>query len=177
MTRSVQVGATIIDSFSAIDFDGYSKVTGLSTFTISVWRDSVEVAIPVTISEIGTSGEYKIVLSSSVVGFLKVQILVDYNKDIWEWEYDVGTGSMSGIYAMIQRVLGLTQENVFIDNTVYDSDGQLINSRVRIFDSKANCDAATDGGTETTGLIATYEQTTAWEALNQFRIYKQTRGL
>jgi hypothetical protein len=132
--------------------------------------------MPVTITEIGASGEYKIELSSSVVGFVKVQILIDYNKDLWEWEFDVGVGSMTDIYEMIQRILGLTQENVFIDNTVYDADGQLINSRVRIFDSKANCDVATDGGTETTGLIATYEQTTAWEALNQFSIYKQTRG-
>lgn len=77
---------------------------------------------------------------------------------------------------LLQKVLGLSQENIFIDNTVYDDDGQLVSSRVRVFDTKAHCDAASDGGSETTGLIATYDQTTVWEAVNQFMTYKQTVG-
>jgi len=85
------------------------------------------------------------------------------------------TWAENDIYDLVVRDLGLSQENIFIDNTVYDGDGQLTGSRVRIFDSKANCDAATDGGSETTGLIATYTQGSVWEALSRFGTYRQTR--
>lgn len=75
---------------------------------------------------------------------------------------------------LLQKILGLSQENIFIDNTIYDESGQLINSRVRVFDTKEHCDAASDGGSETTGLIATYDQETVWTAVNLFRTYRQT---
>ena len=177
MTRSVQVGSSIVDSFSVISFeDGFSKVTGQTVFTATVWKDSVVWATSVTIAEIGTSGEYRIELDAGVVGFLKVQVLVGYNRDIWEWDFDVIEGDLSDVYEMLRRVLGLSQENIFIDNTEFGPEGQLIASRVRLFDTKANCDAATDGGSETTGLLATYDQDTVWEAVNQFRTYRQAGG-
>lgn len=84
-------------------------------------------------------------------------------------------GQIQSIKDDIKRLLGLDHENIFIDNTAYDADEQLVSARVRLFDSKAHCDAATDGGSETAGLIATYALTTNWEAVNKFRIFKQTR--
>jgi len=68
----------------------------------------------------------------------------------------VSDGSIEDLTMMVIRILGLTHENVFIDNTVHAVTGQLISSRVRLFDSRTNVEAATDGGTETTGLISTY---------------------
>jgi len=56
----------------------------------------------------------------------------------------------------ILRTLGLLHENSYLDNTVYDENKNLLTARRRCFDSKANKDAATYGGSETTGLIATY---------------------
>lgn len=177
MTRSVQVGTTIVDSFPVFDLDdGYTKVSGLTVFTATVWKDSVVQAVPVVVTEIGSSGEYKVELGAGAVGFLKLQVLVDYSKDVWEWEFDVITGDLTDVYDMLRRVLGLSQENIFIDNTVFGPNGQLIQSRVRIFDTEANCNAATDGGSETTGLLATYNQTTVWEAVNQFKTYRQSGG-
>ena len=173
MSRQVKAGSTIVDSFSAISLeDGFSKISGLTNFTTYVWRDSVSVAIPVAITEIDTSGEYKIELNAGSIGFVKVQILIDYNKDIIECGFDV-VDDFVALTGLMRRVLGLNQENVFIDNTVYDNENQLVSSRVRIFDSKANCDAATDGGSETTGLIASYTQETGWEGLNKFSYYRQ----
>jgi hypothetical protein len=77
--------------------------------------------------------------------------------------------------AMLLRVLGMVHENAFIDNTIHDVDGQLIAARVRIFDSKANVEAATDGGTETTGLIAVYEMSTVYESKGQMGNYRMKR--
>lgn len=76
---------------------------------------------------------------------------------------------------MMVRVLGLVHENVFIDNTVHDLNGQLVAARVRVFDSKANVEAATDGGSETTGLIATYEMSTIYESQGIMGSYRMKR--
>jgi hypothetical protein len=73
------------------------------------------------------------------------------------------------------RILGLVHENAFIDNTVHDAFGSLVAARVRIFDSKANVDAATDGGSETTGLVATYEIDASFEANCRLGTYRMKK--
>lgn len=50
----------------------------------------------------------------------------------------------------INRILGLIHENIYIDNTVYDENGNLISSRVRIYSSVG------DVGSEN-GIIGTYQ--------------------
>ena len=73
------------------------------------------------------------------------------------------TSSIDDLAVKLVRILGLVHENAFIDNTVHDSFGQLVAARVRLYDSKVNVEAATDGGNETTGLLATYEISTTYE--------------
>lgn len=82
------------------------------------------------------------------------------------------TESIDDIAALILRVLGLVHENIFIDNTVHDGNGQLVGCRVRLFDSRANCEAATDGGSETVGLTATYEMSTVYEGVGKMGSYR-----
>ena len=77
--------------------------------------------------------------------------------------------------AMLIRTLGMVHENAFIDNTIHDIDGQLLAARVRIFDSKDNVELATDGGAETTGLIAVYEMSTSYESKGQMGSYRMKR--
>jgi len=72
----------------------------------------------------------------------------------------------------IVRLLGLSHENAFIDLTEFDPNGQLLSARLRIFDSKANAAAATDGGSETTGLIATYTMTAVYEGVGRLKSYR-----
>lgn len=83
--------------------------------------------------------------------------------------------SIDDLAAKIIRALGLLHENAFIDNTVHDALGSLVAARIRLFDSKANVEAATDGGSETTGLVATYEIETTYEAdcrMGTYRVKK-----
>lgn len=87
----------------------------------------------------------------------------------------VTASSLDDLAVRLLRVLGLVHENTYIDNTVYDSNNQLEAARVRIFDSKANAQAATYGGSETTGLLATYTIDSNYQALGQMRDYRMVR--
>lgn len=87
----------------------------------------------------------------------------------------VTDASLDDLAAKIIRALGLLHENAFIDNTVHDALGSLVAARIRLFDSKANVEAATDGGSETVGLLATYEIETTYEAdcrMGTYRVKK-----
>jgi len=86
---------------------------------------------------------------------------------------------MDEIYDLVKRALGLIHENIFIDETVYDANGQMTSGRVRLFNSKTDVDAATDGGSPPPGgtdpeHFAAYLITVVWEGLNQYKIFKQT---
>lgn len=99
MSRPVETGTPVQDNFSAFESDGYSKRSGLTLsggdFAITVYRDGAPVSVPVTITEIGTTGEYTTEFTPSVDGFYSVQVLIDFNKDIWEGEYTAGETSAS----------------------------------------------------------------------------------
>lgn len=82
---------------------------------------------------------------------------------------------MDDLASRLIRVLGLVHENAYIDNTVFDAYGQLVAARVRLYNSSANVDAATDGGSEATGLIATYEITSIYEAVGRMGTYKMKK--
>jgi len=87
----------------------------------------------------------------------------------------VTDSSIDDLAAKIIRALGLLHENAFIDNTIHDALGSLVAARIRLFDSKAAVEAATDGGSETAGLIATYEIETTYEAdcrMGTYRVKK-----
>lgn len=75
----------------------------------------------------------------------------------------------------ILRVLGLHRENIFIDNTDFDTNNQLISCRIRLYDSKANATSATDGDSYSTGLIATYTMEAEHEAVGKMKTFRQVR--
>lgn len=54
----------------------------------------------------------------------------------------------------VTELLGLQLKNIFIDNTVYDGNGNLTSARFRVYDTKTN---ATAHGA--TGLLVTYTST------------------
>ena len=174
MTRQIQLGNPLIDQFPVFGLDGYTKVSGETVFTTSIWKDAIVSGLSSTIVEIDSTGDYKFECTPDAEGFWRVEVLINYNKEVWKSEFVVVSGTVDELYDMVRRSLGLNKENIFIDNTNYDANGQLISGRVRLFDSKTNCDLATDGGSETIGLIATYAIDTSWDVVNQFNFYKQT---
>ena len=67
----------------------------------------------------------------------------------------------------ILRIIGLTHDNVYIDNHSYDAQGNLLTSRIRHYSSKANADAH-----GTLGLLNTWsvEATYTGERLDSYKV-------
>lgn len=61
---------------------------------------------------------------------------------------------LDDLAADLVRLLGLNLENSFIDLCEYDANQMLEKGRLRIFDTKANLDNATEGGVGELGTIA-----------------------
>jgi len=76
---------------------------------------------------------------------------------------------------MFIRLIGLNHENSYIDNTEHDDYMQIISARVRVFDSKANAEAAQDGDNYSTGLLETYTAETEWESPGRMKSYRFVR--
>jgi len=82
---SIAPGETIIDQFPVFNDDGYTTKTGLlaGDFTVSVYVDGASTSLTVTITEIGSTGNYRMSYSPPTEGYWNVQVLADFNKDIW----------------------------------------------------------------------------------------------
>lgn len=96
--------------------------------------------------------------------------------DLLETESDAATRAAADIAAHlvtqaaltaqnveIAIIAGLVQQNFILDTTTYNGSGLLTAGRVRIFDSAANV-PATGGGSETAGLLATFNITAVAES-------------
>jgi len=178
MTREEEVSVPIVDQFPAFEDDGFSKRSGLlaAAFTATVFKDSVATAISVTITEIGTTGEYKTSFTPATVGFYELQVLIDFNKEIRFANYqvvpeltnpvsieardtvlDIKT-STDDIEVQLTAVLGLLHQNSMIDNYTFDANDQLLSARVRVFANAASV-PSTPGGSETSILEFAVEAT------------------
>jgi hypothetical protein len=104
--RPINPGDTVIDQFPVFEFDGYSKHSGLHLidFTITTYHAGVATPLSVSLAEIGTSGEYRIEYTPPGTGYWLVEILIDYNKDIWRSEVEAAFTDVSGILAAVEAV-------------------------------------------------------------------------
>lgn len=97
MIRSVQPGEQVVDQFPAFEDDGYSKRSGLAfgDFTFSTFHDGSSEYIPVVVAEIGSVGEYKVEYTPPTDGLWVVQVLIDFNKAIWQSVVEASVGDVS----------------------------------------------------------------------------------
>ena len=77
--------------------------------------------------------------------------------------------NVDDLAAQIIRLLGLNLENTRIDRCVYDSSKMLKSARLRVFDTKANTLASTEGGDGEAGTIAEYTLGALHYGPNQLR--------
>ncbi len=87
--REIRVGIPAVDHFPAFEPDGFTKRSGLSAFTVSVFRDGAVDPLSVTIVEISSTGEYSVNFTPNAIGYWVVQVQIDFNGDIWEGSYQV----------------------------------------------------------------------------------------
>jgi hypothetical protein len=176
MIREVENGSTVIDQFPVFEPDGYSKKSGLTLaggdFVVTAWREGYQTTVSLTITEIpGTPGEYRVEWTPpfAVFGRYEIQILINYNKQIWHGEYRV-------VSSDDDRIAGLLHENAIVDNQTYDSFAQLTSARVRVFDRAGNVPSVPGGG-ETVELKHEYEIEAAYDGLNKLTKYVLKRVL
>jgi len=88
-----------------------------------------------------------------------------------------GTPNDSPTSGALSLILGLVQNNFFLDGTSYNAQGLLVAGRIRIFPTKGDTDLATDGGAGE-GELASFNIVTEPEAApldGLAKTYKVTR--
>jgi len=82
MMRKVEPGILFFDVFPIFEVDGITKHSGVTSFTTNLLKDGVVSVVPVTISEIGTTGDYKVSFTPNAIGVWVVQVFNTYD-DVW----------------------------------------------------------------------------------------------
>ncbi len=80
----------------------------------------------------------------------------------------VDTADLSDIYEIVRKTLGLTHENIYIDEPVYGDEGSLISARVRIYSNAASVGGDTD-------ILETYRIEADEITCGQFSYWKQIK--
>jgi len=156
----------VYEDFIVIDTTGVGFVTGInpSEFNAFIYDNNRNLYTgPINFYEMG-NGAYRCEFTPDGIGtwFITVTHPV---------YFPTGKSNTAMIYTSdlnaISRLLGLMQENYSVDQTVYDGNGNLTSSRIRIYDSPLNV------GT-TNGVIATYNMTATYN-VNQMTSYNVER--
>ena len=157
-----------------------SPVEGLldGDFNKTLLREKIATAEALTISEMG-SGFYYVDFTPVNTGYYEWTISHDTYKPKGWWEYyDVGIANTDDIKTVVDsnaselttqniilaRLLGLVQENFYIDTTVYDANSNLTSARMRTYTD------AVSVGTDS-NVQATYVITSTYNAQGQLLTY------
>lgn len=89
MSRRLTIGEAVIDQFPVWDWDNVTKVAGQASFTTNLWHNGVLSAVAVTVSEIGSTGEYTASFTPDATGFWLLEVKIHYNNEVWFGKYDV----------------------------------------------------------------------------------------
>ena len=171
------VGQQIDDVFAVWDWGGRVKKSGLAAADMDVkfFHGGSLQTVSFSVAEVGTSGDYVLTWTPDKKGWWQVRVYVGYNMTEYVSEVDVVETADEDVVALIQRALGLSHENLLIDNTQYDAESQLVSARVRLFKTAADAQAATPGGTTPPDPqpLAEYNVETVWDAVNKYRYFRQ----
>ena len=167
-----KLGVPVQEDFTVID-SSRDLVTGLTNgnFSKNIFDpngDEVSGTVSVVISELG-NGHYRATFTPNTVG---TWYLAVYHATHFPWGKEdtiqVFNNDFDSIGDLLIRILGLTQENHYIDNTNYDDDNNLTSCRVRIYDD------STKVGTDD-NVIATYLMTAGYtdSLMDYYKVVKQ----
>ena len=94
--------------------------------------------------------------------------IINHLTDVKGTGFIKDTHSLKQILDFIQRILGLTQENHYIDNTIFET-GKLKSARIRIYSDSASVGTASN-------VIATYNILVTYDANGNMGTYKVTKA-
>lgn len=164
-----KLGDTIKEDFTVVNLD-QTPVSGLDStaFTILLFNPNdteVGSSIIVTITELG-QGNYRAKFTPNMVGIW--YLIIKHDTYFAAGKADtiqIFANDFDSITSLINRVLGLVQENFYIDQTLYDSNNNLIQSRIRTYTTNI------DVGTET-NVQDTYYMTATYNTEGEMTNYK-----
>ena len=87
------------------------------------------------------------------------------------WQEVMANQDVAGSFGEgVKNILGLSQENQYMDTCVYDGDNNLTSARIRLYNNAANTDIH-----GVTGLLATYIVTVTWlnGVVQTYKVTKQ----
>jgi len=166
-----KLGEEVKEEFSVLDVSN-NLVSGipLSEFSAHLFDPTdVEVydSTSVTFIELG-HGHYRVTFTPNQVGNW---MMAAYHNVHFPWgktnTIQVFANDFDSIALMLQKVLGLVQENFSVDMTIYDENNNLTASRVRIYND--NTTVGTDNN-----ILETYLMTAEYNGL-QMTSYKMEK--
>lgn len=129
------VGQVAIEYFT-VNNQAYAPVPDIppSEFEVEIYDSQNSLSsVDFSISHIG-SGNYTISFTPNVLGkwylILRHPVYFPWGK---QTEIEVTSYSVDAIGEIVKRILGLSSENYYVDETQYDTNGNLTSSRVRIY--------------------------------------------
>lgn len=121
---SVEESATV--SYKIIDSTGTVEVVSSQTATYNTttksYLDTLSPSASWTTQEVG----------SYIIVWTIADTTDDYN-DTYTENLEIGIDK-----TLIDRIIGLVHENIYIDNTIFDSDNNLEQARLRIYSDAAS---------------------------------------
>lgn len=164
-----RLGEEVKEEFSVLDSSN-NLVSGipLNEFTGNLFDPSdneVYDSTSVTFIELG-HGHYRVTFTPNQVGNW---MMIAYHNTHFPWgktnTIQVFANDFESIATMLQKVLGLVQENFYLDNIVYDESGNMTTSRIRIYSDSSSV------GTNN-NIIESYNITAAYNTNNQLTEYQ-----
>lgn len=193
-----KINETVYDRIFVMDSDG-NGVIGLidGDFTKTLQKDKSSTSESITITE-QSGGYYYVEFTPTSTGTYSYIITqATYQTEGWYNDFlvrsnsndDIKTDTESIISKVdvidgnvdtininldtvsinILRLLGLAQENIYIDNQVYDSDNNLTSCRIRVYSVSGSVGTSSD-------VLATYNVTATYdinELLDSYKVVKQ----
>lgn len=145
-----------------------NRVSG-QTVTYNIYKSSDDTLFKSgTLSEIGITGVYK----DSVIYTEAIQYRVEYTTpskydDLIE-TYIIEEFSLSDIYTIAKRSLGLSKENIRLFDPVYNSDHRLLSATFKIYDSKSDTESDIN-------VIATYDVIAEYNIDNELIAFREVK--
>jgi hypothetical protein len=154
---------------SILTSDGRTDLFGLATI-----YDAAGVLVTAVNLDHTTDGLYVGIYTPSATGYYHValDLCVDVGRTIAAGYERAGEVlEVSDLKTNILRLLGISRENTYIDQTTYDSNNNLTSARVRSYDTAAN--AHTHGAT---GLLFQWTVVSVFDG-ETMSTYKMTRDV
>ena len=166
-----KIGEIVKEQFTVLDI-GNNLVDSIPTSEFSAHLydpDDNEIynGSNVSFTELG-DGHYYASFTPNKVGNW---MLVVYHSTYFSWgksnSIQVFNNDFDSISTILTRILGLTQENYFVDNTIYDTEGNMTSSRIRIYDDSVSVGSGSN-------IMATYSVSASYIG-NQMDKYSVTK--